>query len=257
MPRFFVVSDIHGFYDELMEALNKVGFDKNNKDHWLISCGDNFDRGKKPIEVYHFLKSLDRKILVRGNHEDLMLELGDRGHPRSYDISNGTYDTIMKFCPEELNTDPYEAINYSVNRVKSFINSMVNYFETKKYIFVHGFIPIAYPENNVYSLKESEYYRFNPDWRNADNESWAAARWFNGMKMVDTYGVKPDKIVVCGHYHTSYGWARRFNISEFGEDAIFSPYITSNLIAIDACTAYSHKVNVLVIEDDFLENSTP
>lgn len=40
MKKFFVVSDVHGFYDEMIEALNKAGFDKNNKDHVFISCGD-------------------------------------------------------------------------------------------------------------------------------------------------------------------------------------------------------------------------
>jgi hypothetical protein len=44
------------------------------------------------------------------------------------------------------------------------------------------------------------------------------------------------------------------NEPEFGEGADFSPYYYDDkLIAIDACTAYSGKVNVLVLEDDFLE----
>ena len=45
MPKFFVVSDVHGFYDELLNALDDAGFDSENTDHYLISCGDNFDRG--------------------------------------------------------------------------------------------------------------------------------------------------------------------------------------------------------------------
>ena len=36
---------------------------------------------------------------------------------------------------------------------------------------------------------------------------------------------------------------------EFGEDADFSPYYGPGIIAIDACTAFSGKVNCLVIED--------
>ena len=46
MPKFFVVSDIHGFYDIFIDALDKAGFDKNNEEHYLICCGDYFDRGK-------------------------------------------------------------------------------------------------------------------------------------------------------------------------------------------------------------------
>ena len=41
--KFFVVSDIHGFYNELIKAVSSAGFDKNNKNHTLIICGDLFD----------------------------------------------------------------------------------------------------------------------------------------------------------------------------------------------------------------------
>ena len=40
---------------------------------------------------------------------------------------------------------------------------------------------------------------------------------------------------------------------EFGEGADFSPYYGDGVIAIDACTAYSGNVNVLVLEDDLLD----
>ena len=41
--KYFITSDIHGYYSVLIEELNKQGFDKN-KDT-LITLGDNFDRG--------------------------------------------------------------------------------------------------------------------------------------------------------------------------------------------------------------------
>lgn len=72
MPKLFCVSDIHGFYDELQVALDTTGFDKNNPEHWLISCGDNLDRGSQPRQVINFLNGLERKVLIRGNHEDLL-----------------------------------------------------------------------------------------------------------------------------------------------------------------------------------------
>ena len=37
MPKFFVFSDVHGFYDEFVKALDEAGYDKNNPEHWLIS----------------------------------------------------------------------------------------------------------------------------------------------------------------------------------------------------------------------------
>lgn len=59
-----------------------------------------------------------------------------------------------------------------------------------------------------------------------------------------------DAVVVCGHWHASYGHSKyEGKCSEFGADADFSPYYGPRIIAIDACTSHSKKVNVIVIED--------
>lgn len=58
-----------------------------------------------------------------------------------------------------------------------------------------------------------------------------------------------EKTVVCGHRNASYGHAvLDGNGTEFEEDADFSPYYGKKVIAIDACTAYSGKVNCIVLE---------
>ena len=51
----FAVSDVHGFYNEMIDALDKAGFDRNNPNHLLVSCGDNFDRGPDAVKVYEYL----------------------------------------------------------------------------------------------------------------------------------------------------------------------------------------------------------
>ena len=95
MPKFFVTSDIHSFYTPLKKALDKVGFDPNNEEHWLIGCGDCFDRGHESEEVLHFLMSLQRKILVKGNHDILLDECCMREFPCSYDSSNGPWRSSL------------------------------------------------------------------------------------------------------------------------------------------------------------------
>ena len=88
--------------DELMVALDKNGFDKNNKDHILGICGDLLDRGNKTVELFEFAKSLqeqDRLIYVRGNHEDLlfdcMRDIKCGKLPRSHHFHNQTIKTIF------------------------------------------------------------------------------------------------------------------------------------------------------------------
>ena len=242
MPKFFVMSDIHGYYDKMVEALDNAGFDKDNPDHWVVTCGDHFDRGSQALLVMKYLESLPRKVLVRGNHEQLLEELCERGFPYGYDKSNGTFSTVCQLS--QVYTNGEIDYNYVLTRVEPFFKQMVNYFETKNHIFVHSWIPVESKNGIVCKFKE--------DWREAHCDYWEKACWGNPYEMAVEW-LLPDKTVVFGHWHCSTGWAEAEGRSEFGEDAKFDPYYGDGFISIDACTAYSGKVNVVVIEDEFLE----
>lgn len=242
MPKFFVVSDIHGFFDEFKNALDNAGFDPDNNDHWLICCGDYFDRGPKPEELMNFLMKLPRVVLIRGNHEDLLVECCARGNFLSHDVHNKTVDTIRQLGGDNLFF--YEDCGNTLNRVEPFFNRMVNYFETKNYIFVHGWIP----------LNEDYKCSYNPNWRDSNDVEWEQARWTNGIDAGFNVLIEPNKTIVCGHWHCSYAHAIANHINDKNHIADFSPFYGDGFIAIDACTAYSGQVNVIVIEDDFLED---
>lgn len=233
MQRLVICSDVHGFYDELMEALDKVNF--NSESDLFISLGDNIDRGPKPKEVINFMLSLPNKVLIKGNHCDLFETFCTRGYPLSHDWSNGTADSILSLAPKAKNWKVACAVAYE--KVKPMLDIMVDYYETKHYIFTHG------------------YLSKGDDWRYANSRKWEQARWFNGIEKA-MFDYTFDKCVVVGHYHTSWGHAKLGECSEFGEDADFSPfYYKDKLIAIDGCTVYTHKVNVLVLEDELLEEA--
>ena len=65
--------------------------------------------------------------------------------------------------------------------------------------------------------------------------------WKNGERI-------KGKTIVCGHFHTSWGHYYLHNIgSEWDRStACFEPFEDKGIIALDACTAYTHKVNCLV-----------
>lgn len=240
MPKFFVISDIHGFYDEMKSALDKSGFDENNPEHWLISCGDEWDRGPNPVEVMRFLSDLERKIIIKGNHTILFEYLCERGYPEWYDSTNGTLDAVKKIgCYNSMYTFDLCCIK-ALERTKKYRNDMVNYFETKNHIFVHSWIPLGKQD-------------YNADWRNANQDEWNDAMWGNPFTLAEYGFNKTGKTIVFGHWHCSTGWARAECRSEFGEDAKFEPYYGEGFVAIDGCTAHTGKCNVIVIEDEFLE----
>ena len=248
--KYYITSDTHGFYDELIEALQAAGYFDDTGSHKLVILGDLMDRGYQAEELQNFVVDLiekDEIILIRGNHEDLFVELAtvDQGLPYSHHLSNETYDTALQltgysFSRACINNDDFAEAARETPFYKTIIPAMKDYFETANYVFTHGWIPCIMERDGSYS--------FYSAWREASREEWASARWYNGIDAART--ANEDKTVICGHWHTSYGHSKyEGKGSEFGEDADFSPYYGLCVIAIDACTDHSEKVNVIVIED--------
>lgn len=258
--KLFCVSDIHGYYDILIKSLKEAGFKENDTSNILICCGDYWDRGNQPYEVMQYLMSLNNAILVRGNHEDLMVDYLNRGYAERYDISNGTDQTFWNLCGKFKHDNKKALIPQFRDFIYPFYDKMVNYYETKNYVFVHGWIPIKhkYSEDKYFADIRHEY---NPDWRDSNDVGWYESRWFNGMNEAFNGNIIPDKTIVCGHWHCSYGWARKayeetgdYNKSkEFEDNPCWEPFKMDGIIAIDRCTAFTKEMNILILEDDLLE----
>ena len=92
-----------------------------------------------------------------------------------------------------------------------------------------------------------------PDWREASVKDFKDSRWGNPFALAESGLNQTGKVIVFGHWATEHKWAKDEGRLEFDENAKFEPYYGDGYIGIDATTAYSKKVNVLVIEDEFLE----
>lgn len=251
--KYFVTSDIHGFYDEFIDSLNKSGFNEGNPNHKLIILGDLFNRGKKPKELQSFVMNLinkDKIILIRGNHEDLTLELIENFSEYAKDIKNsvhyekGSFQTILDLTDMDeegalANSLEFKKRAKDTDFISKIIPKMLNYYETEKFVFTHSWVPIE------------GYAKINPNWRKASEKEWISAR---NLDPVDLYNRKlylESKTMVLGHYHCSAFWENQNpkEYSSFGERANFAPFITKEVIAIDARTVVSKRVNVIVLED--------
>ena len=250
--KLFVASDIHSYYEPFIKALNEAGFDQNNEEHWLIICGDCFDRGPDSKKLLHYLMSLERKILVKGNHDLLLDECCAREFPYSYDITNGTVKTILDIgggIHGNISFD--ECCCRAYNKLAAYRGLLVNYFETEHYIFVHSWIPL-----NPKGFYNKFVYR--EDWREATDQEWAKAMWGNPFFNAHDGLNETGKTIVFGHWHCSFGHAmdNGFDTDEFSESAIWDIYRNDDwkVIGIDKCTAHTGEVNVLVLEDNFITN---
>lgn len=248
MKKYFIVSDVHSFYDEMMTALNEKGWDFNNPDHIFVSLGDMFDRGPQSREVMDFLMSIpeDRRIFILGNHELLMEDMISRGAPLYHDTTNGTGKTAIALTGADTPEDACLEMRGNKDW-NTYIYACQPYAEIGDNIFVHGWIPCDMA--GKYNVSPTAY---DPNWRNASIREWRDATWINGMKAWKV-GVKEyGKTIWCGHWHSSWGHAYLHgNGVEFpknkGDEAHFSPFKDEGIVAMDACTIFSHKVNCEVI----------
>lgn len=235
--KYFVSSDIHGFFTYWQEALVAAKFDINNPEHKIVLCGDIFDRGKEAkLIIQYILAHKDKIILIRGNHEDLMQDMIIRNYPTSSDIHNGTYDTIIDLGYNEL-ISMKEVANKS--RINVVLDLCENFYETKKYIFCHSWIPTTLD------------FQYDEYWRLASYFDFYRARWMNPVLMYEMGLFDKEKTIVSGHYHVSF-FHERFDLDKEKAKTNYLPFISPKLISLDAATVISHKVNCLVLEDEEL-----
>lgn len=236
--RIFAVSDIHGHAGLLERALTSAGFEVGNENHLLVGCGDYFDRGVENVEVLELLTAIPNKVLVRGNHEDMLERALYRRRLSATDVYNGTDVTVESFFgAQSIDPNGELVLDEKIKqRVLAFTGGTVNFFETERFVFVHGWIPLEYEEAGL---------RVREDWRDAPEEDWGRARFLEWHKLYGLGLGVPGKRVVCGHRSAAY--ACRFDDTREERDT--QPFWGDGMVAIDSGTVRSGRVHVLVVED--------
>jgi serine/threonine protein phosphatase 1 len=112
--RKFIIGDIHGCYDELIELTKKIGL---KQDDILVSVGDIVDRGNKSKEVFEFFRNRPNSVVLIGNHE--------RKH------QNKILSYAQEIVKVQLGADYEDFLNW--------LDALTYYFETEEAIIIHAF----------------------------------------------------------------------------------------------------------------------
>ncbi len=232
--KHFVVSDIHGHYKELKEALDSAGFDEDKNN--LIVLGDMFDRGEDSQKVYKYIKRLHdegKAVVIKGNHELFLLEVNDVNEKRiRFNIErNGFQYTLNSFSEEDVKNRDVEYIKKRINKnnpgLFSWIEELPFYYETEEYIFVHAGLNLEVK-----------------DWHDCD---WTKAVWTKTKEFwemdLEKRGV--HKKVVVGHVGTS-GLRKYMGLDEKNHSIFFSE--DNQKIGIDGSVYVTKKLNVFILE---------
>lgn len=132
--RKFIIADIHGHYDKLINCLKKVDFDYKNDQ--LIQLGDVVDRGPDSFLVVEELLKIKNLIAIRGNHDDTFRKSTLSGTNLLYD--QGGRETMLSYQREypECNNDPTKIPQEHWN---FFHNTQINYYiDEYNNCYVHG-----------------------------------------------------------------------------------------------------------------------
>lgn len=240
----FIVSDTHGHYTLLQQALDKAGFDLHDPSHLLICCGDYFNRGTENTKILEFFESISNKVLIRGNQDDVLLEIFKTGEFRDYYYQNGIIESIDEWFGREVihvDTKQIDLSNHQsmVERIAAFLEPTLPFFETKHFVFTHSWLPNTIVDNHI---------QIRPDWREADFDDWHLARLTKWISVYHNGDRLPDKTIVCGHVPTFLG--SKIGLHRKPDDADI--FYGNGFIALDAGTYDSKQVNVLKIEDELL-----
>lgn len=68
----YVMSDLHGMYDEYLKMLEKIEFSENDT---LYILGDIIDRGRHGLKILEDVMQRKNVTMLLGNHEQMMLEV--------------------------------------------------------------------------------------------------------------------------------------------------------------------------------------
>lgn len=257
--KYFCVSDIHGCYDLLMQALNDAGF--NKEQDILVVVGDSFDRGSQSHEVLEYILSCPNRILLMGNHDLRLMQLLRAPYDAaSYDISNGVPQTLVSLLQgqgmETKGVDFYAAL-YKLKHhehLQQLFKESVAAVEFPDLIITHGWLPT----NDAMGPRTMELLL---NWREAGATYWEDALWAN-TEIILSRKLFPEKPMLIGHWHAwrlaeKYGEKRQTNKHDDNQyiNCDMYQYFYKDILiftAIDGCSNWPNggKVNCYVFESD-------
>jgi serine/threonine protein phosphatase 1 len=166
--RTFVVGDIHGCYDELMDLLDRLGFGVSDR---IVSVGDLVTKGPKNREVLELFMTDSRFATVIGNH-DLALR-------RVWNGEEVELKAAQKETQKELGPDK--------DRFLPYLNSLPFMIDLGSHVVVHAGLR---PNVDLRSQTTEDLTQIRT--LGDDRESKNATPWY------DVYD--GEKVVLFGHW---------------------------------------------------------
>jgi len=158
LARIFAIGDVHGCADKLNTLLERLPLDRERDT--LVFLGDLIDRGPNSKEVIETVCRLRQEgvavVGLLGNHEYLLREYQKRGDTAllPYIRANGIEATLASYGAATQRG--LADLSFMPPAHQEFMASLLPYWETEAFIFVHaGIMPgIPLAEHDLPTLCE-------------------------------------------------------------------------------------------------------
>lgn len=219
----YVISDIHGYYEEYLKLLKQINFKESDN---LYVLGDIVDRGPEPVKVLQDMMFRVNVFPLLGSHDYAAMKLlltmqdakesnaplsGGQKELKEW-MQNGGAVTAQQFI--ELDDEERE-------NLLDYLEEFLLYAEVKagrnRYVLVHAGLDHFSPERDLEDYHYSELIYHKPDYNKV---------YFK------------DRILVTGHCPT-------FKIDEQYRGMIVEK---NNHVAIDCGAAYGERLGAYCLE---------
>lgn len=217
MTTYYVIADIHGRFDLLKLAVDKIHSHTDGfEDYKIITLGDYIDRGPQSKDVIDMLMGMSQypdTICLQGNHESMAVESISKLPNINWWVSNGGDATIQsygfEFSQDQL--DRYYGILMPQGVIPDehvkWMASLPIFYETEKQLFVHAGVPqseMKLPPKHFHHLQDMQWMRYDK----TDGRGWRGKHVVHGHhKFADGPHVWHSKSggrtdLDCWAYHT-------------------------------------------------------
>lgn len=232
----YVISDIHGCYDEFIKMLDKIHLSENDK---LYLAGDYIDRGKDSLAMLRWLENCSANVFpIKGNHD-----VGFAENVNFMKRVNDANDLNTEFDSNAETRTLYETVRYILKENSKVALKYYDYYGTINKLITEDKVTMsALIKWQKMLLDYPYYYRFQMNNRNViivhagyiENPENAGNRFENieefymyaRKESIQIGGVKHG-MVIAGHTPTitkkmfSYNNGEVFRYYDQEKDCIF------------------------------------
>ena len=235
--RTIIIGDVHGCFDALRALLGKVQYDR--LDDRLVLVGDYIDRGPQIRETVDYLMELRASephlvTLLRGNHEQMLLDVGNRIGKNRYWRKNTRESSRLLMFYEEIRC-------WYRNGGRDTEAQLLREENYKKYLSFFESLPIEYVSD--YDARFYVTHAAALKGRQIDDDNMKL--WNRELTLY-----REEPLAICGHTPMEQViWTNGSEFRKYEEGGLYQLPKNGNL-CLDTGCVFGYSLTAMVVKEN-------